>query len=430
MEILDAMQYCLEKLTIIGIDKAQCVAQRCEKHELIAAAGEISRLRTTTDTTLHLTGIFDQRQGVVSLNSLDSASLAQAIDRVGLLAKASKPDPACAIADYQPPQEFERGPEMPERDVMYARLAEFLTYCATAYPSCVQRETRLNFTRSHTYIQNSNGVNLAAHQGAYRFNSAFFVQGGNHAVVSNTAAFASAHLDQELRAYGAVDRQIRDTVEQLAAAPLAEKFTGDVILTPESMGTFMAMITEQLRDQAIISGVSPFRHRFREAIASQKFSLHSHPLSEEIADGCLVTPDGYVAQNGTIIGSGTLNTLLLSQYGARLLQKRRSINDGGAYVIDAGGTPLDAMIASMRKGLLAGSLMLCKSNGNGDFSGVAPTCAFIKDGAVQTPLQPIMISGNLVNALQDIRFISRERANFGDAIFPWVQIRNLTAVGK
>ena len=41
-----------------------------------------------------------------------------------------------------------------------------------------------------------------------------------------------------------------------------------------------------------------------------------------------------------------------------------------------------------------------------------------------------MIAGNLAKALQDIRFISVERADFGHAIFPWIQIRNLIIIGK
>lgn len=430
MNIQEAMQYCLEKSIAIGLQKAQCVAQCSETDELIATAGEISHLNVTTNTTLRLTGMYDQKQGVVSVNSLESASLDMAIERLLVLAKASKPDPAHAIADYQPPQEIERGAEAADRDLMYARLAEFLAYCKTAYPSCLQRETRLKFTRSHTYVQNSNGVNLAAHQGAYRFHSLFSAQNDSGAAISNAAAFASAHLDQELRTFGAVDRQIRQTVEQLAAMPLAEKLTGDVILAPESVGNFIALLADQLRDQAIISGVSIFRHRFREIIAAQKLTLHAHPLAEEIAESALVTPDGYLAQNSTIIGNGMLNTLLLSQYAARLLQKRRALNHGGAYVIDAGGTPFDTMIASTRKGVLVGSFLPGALSGNGDFYGVAPICALVKNGAVQTPLQQVMIAGNLADALQEIRFVSSERADFGHAIFPWMQMRSLTIIGQ
>ena len=430
MDIRKAMQYCLEKSLALGMQNAQCVAQHDETEEIIAFGGEMSCANATTHTTLHLTGLCDQKQGVVSINTLESASLDQAIERLLVLAKASKPDPAQAIADYQPPQEIARGAETADRELMHARLAEFLAECKAAYPSCVQRETRLKFTRSHTYVQNSNNVNLAAHQGAYRFRAVFSAQNDSGAAISNAAAFASTHLDQELRTFGAVDRQIRQTIEQLAAVPLAEKFTGDVILAPESVGNFIALLADQLRDQAIISGVSIFRHRFREIIAAQKLTLHAHPLAEEIAESALVTPDGYLAQNSTIIGNGMLNTLLLSQYAARLLQKRRALNHGGAYVIDAGGTPFDTMIASTRKGVLVGSFLPGALSGNGDFYGVAPICALVKHGAAQTPLQHVIIAGNLADALQEIRFVSRECVNFGHAIFPWLHMRGLTIIGQ
>lgn len=430
MDIRKAMQYCLEKSLALGMQNAQCVAQHDETEEIIAFGGEMSCANATTHTTLHLTGIFDLKHAVISVNSLEPALLEQALNDLFVLAKASKPDPAQAIADYQPPQEIERGLETPDRELMYARFAEFLAYCKAAYPSCVQRATRLKFIRSHTYVQNSNGVDLAAHQGAYRFHADFSAQNDSGTAMFNAAAFASAHLDQELRTLGAVDRQIRQTIEQLDAAPLTEKFTGDVILAPESVGNFIALLADQLSDQAMIAGTSIFRHRFREIIAAQKLTLHSQPLAEEIMDSALVTPDGYLAQNSTIIGNGVLNTLLLSQYAARLLQKRRALNHGGAYVIDAGGTPFDTMIASTRKGVLVGSFLPGALSGNGDFYGVAPICAFVKDGAAQRPLQHIIIAGNLADALQEIRFVSRERADFGHAIFPWLQMRNLTIIGQ
>lgn len=422
MDIQEAMQYCLEKSISIGMQNAQCVAQQCDVEELTAADGEISRLNLTITTTLHLTGIFDQKHAAISINSPGTASLDRAVDELSLLVRASKPDPAYAIADYQPPQEIERGAEAADRELMYARLAEFIEYCRATYPSSVPRETHLAFTRSHIYVRNSNNVNLAAHQGVYRFTSFFSAQ--------NAATFSSAHLDRELQTFSAVERQIQQAVAQLAAAPLTEKFSGDVILSPESLGAFIALFADQLRDHAMISGASIFRHRLRETIASQKFTLHACPFAEEIIDSDLITPDGYVAQNSTIIGSGTLNSLLLSQRGARLLQQRRAMNNGDGYIIEAGGTPLDTMIASTRKGILIGALSLGKLSGNGDFYGVAPMCALVQNGEIRAPLRHVTIAGNLAEALQEIRFVSRERAEFGTAIFPWLQIRNIMIAGE
>ena len=430
MDIREAMQYCLEKSIAIGMQNAQCVAQQRDVEELTAVDGEISRLNLTTTTTLHLTGIFDQKHAAISINSPGTASLDRVIDELSLLVRASKPDPAYAIADYQPPQEITRGAETADRELMYARLAEFIAYCRATYPSCVLRETHLAFTRSRTYVRNSNNVNLAAHQGVYRFKSLFSAQNTEGATVSNTAAFSSAHLDQELHAFGAVERQMQQAVEQLAAAPLTEKFVGDVILSPESVGAFIALFADQLRDRAMIAGASIFRHRLRETIASQKFTLHACPFAEEIIDSELIMPDGYVAQNSTIIGSGTLNSLLLSQHGARLLQQRRAMNNGDGYIIEAGGTPLGTMLAATRKGILIGALSLGKLSGNGDFYGIAPMCALVQNGEIQTPRRQVAIAGNLAEALQEIRFVSRERAEFGTAIFPWLQIRNIMIAGE
>jgi PmbA protein len=41
-----------------------------------------------------------------------------------------------------------------------------------------------------------------------------------------------------------------------------------------------------------------------------------------------------------------------------------------------------------------------------------------------------MISGNLVEMLKNIKNISKERINFGDAIFPWILFEGLVISGK
>ena len=38
-----------------------------------------------------------------------------------------------------------------------------------------------------------------------------------------------------------------------------------------------------------------------QQITDPKLTFHSHPISDEIADGYFVTSDGYIAKNSTII---------------------------------------------------------------------------------------------------------------------------------
>ncbi len=426
----EIVQYCVSALVKAGVQKAQCVLQTAEKHELNVASDKLSLLRTTYDTHLELTGILDQKKGALSLNKLDQASLDQAVEDVVALAKASEADPAYDIAEQQPSKAFKSGPEAPELDLMYEKLTRFLDYCKTTYPNTIKEEVIFDFTIERNYFQNSNGVDFAAQQGHYNFDVMFTSKEGKNTSSSNESGFSTRELDKELHEFGSIDTLLKQSSEQTTTKMLPEKILGELIITPDCLGEFIEFITEYLHDYALISGTSIFKDRLQQSIADEKLTLHSRPVSEEIVDGYFFTQDGYEAQNSTIIAQGVLHTFLLSLYGSNKTKRPRAGNDGEAYIIEPGKTPLETMIRSISKGIL-----LCRFSGgspseNGDFSGVAKNSYYVEKGEIQYPLSETMISGNLATLLKNIRYISQERIDFGSAIFPWIQVSDVTISGK
>jgi len=426
----EIVQYCVNALVRAGVQKAQCLLQNTEKHELNVASNKLSLFRTTYDSNLHLTGILDEKKGTLSVNKLDQASLDRTVDEVISLAKASEADPAYDIAEQQPPKEFKTGPEVPDPDLMYEKLTRFLDYCKTTYPNTIQEETIFDFTAKRGYFQNSNGVDFVSQQGNYNFWTLFTSKEGKNTSSFNESGFSSKDLDKELHEFGSLDTLLKQSSEQIRTERLPEKMVAEMIITPDCLGEFIEFVTAFLRDYALISGTSIFKDKLNESIADSKLSLHSKPVSEEVVDGYFFTNDGYEAQNNTIIEEGILKTFLLGLYGSRKTQKPRSVNDGGAYIIDPGKIPLEKMIRSIRKGLLLGRFSGGVPSENGDFSGVAKNSYYIENGEIQYPLSETMISGNLATLLKSIRNISKERIDFGAAIVPWIQVSDITISGK
>ena len=424
------VQYCIDALLTAGAHKAQCVLHQTEKHELNVVAGEISLLRTTYDTQLSLTSILDQKQGSVTINQLDQVSLDNSIQEVIALTQSSTVDPAYDIAEQQAPKEFFSGPESPDLDRMYDKLARYLAYCQTTYPNTMQEEVNFDFTLKHTFLQNSNGVDFSARQGLYNFMTMFTSKEGKDTSSFNATGFSTKSFDDELHEYGTVNTLLKQSGEQVRTQPLAQPFTGDLIITPDCLEEFIEFITGYLRDYALISGNSIFKDQLQNPIASEKFTLHSCPMSEEIADGYFFTHDGYEAQNSPIIQDGILQTFLLSLYGSRKTNRARAVNEGGAYIIEPGATPADNMIKSVYQGVLLSRFSGGNPSENGDFSGVAKNSYYIERGEILYPLRETMISGNLLSLLKNIRHISQERINFGRAILPWMQVSNINISGK
>ena len=87
---------------------------------------------------------------------------------------------------------------------------------------------------------------------------------------------------------------------------ISEKFVGQLLVTPDCIGDFLGFITSDISDGKMISGNSLYKEKLNEQITHPKLTFHSHPVSEEIADGYFITSDGYVAENSTIVDKGIL----------------------------------------------------------------------------------------------------------------------------
>ena len=426
----DIAGYCVEALQRLGLHKSECVLRDTGKDELNVDSGEISLLRTTDNTSLTLTGILDDKKGTISINKIDRQSIDEAASEVLEMAESSEPDSANDIASTQPAAAFEKGSGAPDLDLMYSRMKDFLKYIGECYPSLIMEQAILDFTVIHKYFRNSNGVDLQSRRSSYNFSPMFTSKEGTETSSFNYASFSTAELDRNLHEYGTLDKLMKQSTEQVHSREFQGKFDGDIIITPDCFGSLIQMITMYLYDYPLITGTSIFKDSLEMMIANPQFTLHSRPLFEELAEGYFITIDGFTAENSTIIEKGVLKSFLLSLYGANKTGKNRAVNSGGAYVIDPGEYTFDEMTSSVKRGIL-----LCRFSGglpseSGDFSGVAKNSYYIENGEIKYPVKEIMISGNILSLLKNIKRISTERVNFGDSILPWIQVKNMTIFGK
>ena len=420
----------LEALLSAGADKAQCRLTISDKHEMNVESGEINLLRTTFDTRFSFTVIKDRKKGQTAVNKTDPQAVQGAVGDVLAIAAAAAPDDANDIAERQPPAVFSSGPESPDLGRMHHRLKELLGQVKAKHPKAVLRQAYLDFTRTRSWIQNSEGVDFETSHGVYRFTAIFSSRDGDKVSSFNYTGFSLRDLDRELLQCGSLDELLRQSGEQTATHPIAGKFVGDVIFTPECVGDMLEFLVWSIMDGAIISGNSVYKESLGKQVASPLLTVHSRPVSDEICDGYFVTSDGYAAKNSTVVDRGVLKTFLLSLYGAKKTGKERAVNDGGAFVVEAGETPLSDMVKSVKRGLLMARFSGGHPSRNGDFSGVAKNSYLIEDGKIKYPVSECMVSGNFAEMLKAITAVSKERVDFGFGIVPWISASGATVSGK
>ncbi|MFT4648963.1 MAG: PmbA protein [Glaciecola sp.] len=426
----DLADSCVEALKKAGADKAQCVLRVMDKSEFTVNAGKIDLLRTTENGSLTLTAILDDKKGSLNLNELDAESVALAVDEVIGLATISQADEANDIAEGGEAQSFDAGPTEPDLGAMYDRLENLLEYSKEHHPLAIYDQMVYDFSSAQTLFRNSNCVDLFERKGGYSFSAMFSSREGAKSASFNYTGYYSHDASEELWRCGSLDRLLRENGQQVHTEALKGKFTGDVIFTPDCLDEFLGTVTSFLSDGPMITGNSIYKDSIGKKIADPSLTLHSRPLSDELASGYHITGDGTVAQNSTIIDKGQLTTHLLGIYGAKKTGGQRAANDGGCFVVEPGKTPLDKMIANVERGILLGRFSGGTPTDSGDFSGVAKNSFLIENGKITQPLAETMLSGNIAVMLGTIRSISTERTDFGNAIIPWLHAQGLTISGS
>jgi PmbA protein len=430
MNSLDTAKFALERLMKNGTDKAQCKITQAETNEFNVETGEFSLLRTTLNTAVDLLGLMNDRKGSTTINKTDPDSIEEGVREVTLLAGSSKPDPANDIAGFQPPQAFTSGPLQPDLDRMVQRLQEFLNFIQQTYPKTILKAVRLSFTRTERVFVNSNGVEFCSENGFYDVSIELASKDGNDVSSVNFVGCKCKELNSPIKDIAGIDRILRQSSEQLHAGTIPQKFTGSLIITPECLSDFIRYFVRYLSNQSMITGDSVFKDKLGQKIADSRLSLLSKPISPDLADNYFFTDDGFKAKDTTMIEKGILKSFLLDLYGAGKTGRPKAENMGGCYIIEPGDSTLEEMIQSTPNGIL-----LCRFEGgypsqNGDFSGVAKNSFYIENGEIKYPIIETMVSGNIVQMLNNIEQISKERNNDGFQCLPWIKFNGITISGK
>jgi len=426
MDKKDIISYCLDAIKKAGAEKAACSLNMSEKKELNVEIGEMSLFRTTFNTSLGISVIKDQKKGTTSINKIDKESIDSAIELVMNMAEGSKPDEAHDIASKQPSQSFSKGDESANLDNMYQSLEGFVEYVKSSYPKIQLEAAIMDFNHTKSFFQNSNGVDFEVREGMYGFSPWFLAKDEKNTSSFNGTGFSALKIEKPLQEYGTIDTLLRQCVEQLQTQKVKEKFKGQIMVTPDCIGDFLSFIISDISDGKMVSGNSLYKDKLNQKIANTKLSVHSHPRSNEIADGYFITSDGYVAENSTIIDKGVLKTHLLGIYGSNKLGKNRAVNDGGAYIIDSGEKSQKEIIKGIKQGVLLSRFSGGYPASNGDFSGVAKNSYYIENGEIKYPLTETMVSGNAQEMFENLHEVSNDRIDFGSGILPWISFNGVT----
>ena len=421
----------LQVMRDAGAQKAQCVVSTSEKQEFNVEKNEYTLFRSTFNSSLGLTALLDGKKASLSINQFDEDSIREAAAAVVDMSRNSQPDEANDIAGLEDgPSEYDEGSKGCDRGLMFDRVGELLEKVKSEYPTVTIVDGQTDFTRSASFVHNTNGVEIAYSNGYYGSSFSFGAKDGETATSINGGGGYMYNLDKPLWDCFGLGMMIAQSVEELKARQLKNKFSGRVILSPFFMTEFLSMyIGCYLGDRPLISRTSALKDSLGKKAASELLTVMSDPGDRAVVANP-VTSDGFRAKKMTIFDRGVLSSFVLSQYGANKIGGTRSANLGAQAGVAPGDTELKELIGMVDRGLMIGRFSGGMPSDNGDFSGIAKNSFYIENGKIAYPVTETMISGNLRAMFENVTGISTETVSFGADIQPWVLVDDVGISGS
>lgn len=430
MDNRQLLDYCLEAMKKAGADQGQVTFVNTEMHELNTESNVVKLMRSNDGTELRFKFIKEKKAASTAINKTSKEAIDEAVLKLVDLSEAAPVDEANDVSELVEENRFELGVLEPNLDEVYDALEDLNNDMKTVY-SKIRGDATIRYDKQHKIIANTNGVFLEEVVGKYNFSILFSAKDGDRITSFNYTGASTVELKEKLTKLGYLGDLFDQTIEELNAKPFQGKFLGDVIIAPSALEDFLHAVSgSALSDGALIKGSSKFKDKMGQQVASKKLTWHSNPRSNELATGYVLTHDGYIADDVTIIENGVLKSFLLTQYGAKKTNEERALNYGNAFIVDHGDQQLDDMIKNVKQGILLTRFSGGRPGPDGGFAGVAKNSFYIEDGKIQYPMTETMISGNLFELLNDIEGISKETVNYGSSILPWIHSKGATISGQ
>lgn len=426
---VDLASHAVQAALNAGADQAQVTHVYDELFEITFDKTDVGMIRTTVDDQISLTVYVNGAKGQSSLTGRSHDLIDQAAREAVAAAQAGVSDPANGIVEAAPTGLVEFGDREPQQEVMLDAITRFQQFVTENYPLLMMRDSTYEFSNRWRSFANSAGLTRHERNGRYSGSTIFTGKDGERGTSFNYTGASAAEPFAELNEMATIRRLMDDTINSFDPKSVPQTFVGDVIFTPDSLGTLINTVLQSLSGYTLLKGTSPFQESLGQSIADAGLTVTSRALSTSFPSSASFDSDGNLATDLPVITNGVLANYVIDLYTSRKLNRAMT---GGVFAIDvdAGAESYDDIIANTERGIVLGRFSGGVPNQQLDFSGVAKNSFYVEDGKIQFPISETMIAGNFAQLLNAVRAIGSTSVNFGSTAFPALAASGVTISRK
>ncbi|MCR5468699.1 MAG: TldD/PmbA family protein [Lachnospiraceae bacterium] len=401
--------------------KSQYTVSETKTREITLENGEFTLFRTLFDRKVSIGVIKDQKPGTISTNSFEEEALKEALEGAITSSESGTAEEYFDIAGGMDPAEFEIGVLEADIDGLMKRALEFKEEVEKNYKKILLMQVILKHVKKDVLYRNTNGSEDTTRMGEYEVMVEFAGNDGTNTtgICGTMASFKD--LNTPLIELGSIKRELENAEKSLNPIPVSGKFEGQVIFTPECfaqmLGYSLGVLTT---DAVILDGTSQWKDKIGEKVVSEKLTLSMEPWNDDIITNEVHTGDGFRSENYTVLDEGVLKSFCVSLYTSNKCKVERAKNSSMDMIVKAGDTSFEDMVKAVKKGLIVGSISCGRPSTNAELSGVAKNAFYVEDGEIKGAVNETMVSFNLVEMLNKISMVSKERLKDGTMVVPYV----------
>ncbi len=426
---VDVAAGAVDKALAAGADEAQVVHVFDEMFEITYDNHDVSLVRTTVNDQVSMTAFVGTAKGQSSLTGRSPDLIDKAVGEAVAAARAGMPDPANGVSEGPSTEFSELGHRLPDKEQMLDTVVRHQAFMAEHYPKVLIRDSTYQFSNRWRSFANSSGRSHHERRAGYGATTIFSARDGERATSFNFTAASSVAPFPDLIEVATLRELLDGAMASFDPKPVPTTFVGDVIFTPDSLGTFVNPVLQSITGYTVMKGTSPFQDSIGQRIADPRLTVTNRPRSTEFPLAASFDSDGVPAADLPVITEGILEHHLIDWYTSRKLD--RPMTAGVVHVdVAVGHDTFEEMVAGTERGIILGRFSGGTPNPKLDFSGVAKNSFYVEDGEIRFPIHETMIAGNFSDLLNSIRAIGSRSVNYGGHAFPALAASGVTISTK
>lgn len=424
-----------------GIEDLQVYLSNSTNLSIQIFEGEVDKYEIADSSSLTVKGVYKSKMGVYRTEVMEDFLIDDIVASIIASAKViDSEDDAIIYAGDDHYEEVEGLFNQALTDLDVSKKIDTLKDMDEKFHKFDQRvknvETSYTETTNSVMLQNSKGLKLYNKANASYIVAEVIVNDGKDQRVGFDVKISNDFNDYN------VDEMVKEVAEDalnsLGAQPVPSK-NYEIVFSSLSFATLFSAFQNIFSANAVQKGISLLKGKLNETVGSSLINVVDDPFLKKSASSRSFDDEGVATKFKYLIEKGVLKTFLHDLVSAKKDGVQPTGNGFGGGIsavnmkVEAGKTPFDEMIKSVKDGLYITNVQGAHAGANsvsGDFS-LQAAGYHVVDGKMAEPVALITVAGNFIDMLKNVVMVGNEsKMTYYGITCPPVKIESMPVSGK